>query len=639
MPFELELNGGHLASARCRLIPVDVISQMPPVRCRRSIDQIELFSASIVFCISWLGGLFIRGPYSDLFFVLDDFDILAHIGLLETGKISWKSYLLWPVGANPMPVWKFVAFLEWKLFGLNPWWWHLFIGAVQALSASFLFLLLRHYQPSHFGAWIGSLLWGLSAIGQMDNPMILLCCGNFALAIAWLLLAMIFLPHFVADPNWKHALGLFSSVTMSLMTWGVMVALVPVLLLQFVFFERRQMKDKRSLTWWVAAWSIPCLAAFVIQLNAMLALAGNEDRQRDFDLVNMLQLTVAQFGVSFRHLFLDWIPNSSPLVIGSVALTVVGLSSLAGVFRVPLTRLLLLFFYVAATFLILTTIGGVDTTFSRALKMGHYHYIPILFWCVTAGVVVEQFVLRVGPRQMWLQGVCGIVILAAYAFGQIQIAQRTESEFKQVFTGTIADYHDTQRLLVDLSAESDRESPVIIPDFRVPVPSNDPVFFPLSAFAKVSFPQGLANVRILPCDELPDDNVAQIIERFEGSSNPVSAACLDNLRQTIKMVHLIRWLSEFTAQQDAELPIPYIGVPKASENTRSDPQFCPSQVLLFDYFRFGFSVPPSNLVLAPNAVKGSFTLSLANLRELIVSLRINPDEEARYWEEALNWTP
>ncbi len=594
-----------------------------------------MISALIVFFISWLGGLLIRDSYSDLFFVLDDFDILAQIGLLETGKLSWKSYLLWPVGANPMPVWKFVAYMEWKLFGLNPWWWHLFIGGIQACSASLLFLLLRHYQPSHPGAWIGSLLWGLSAIGQMDNPMILLCCGNFVLAITWLLLAMNFVPRFVADPNWKHALVLFGSVTMSLMTWGVMVALVPVLLLQFVFFEWRPLKDKRTFILWVAAGSIPCLVAFVVQVNAMLSFVGNDDRQRVFELANMLQLTVAQFGVSFRHLFLDWVPIASPLIIGSASLIVVGLYSLANVFRVPFTRLILLFFYIAATFLVLTTIGGIETTFSRALKMGHYHYIPILFWCVTVGVAIEQLALRVGPREKWIQCVCGTIILLVYAFGQIQVARRTETEFNHVFAGTIADYKDMQRLLENLSTDADAGDPLLIPDFRVPVPTNDPVYFPLSAFAKVSLPHELEHARVLPCNQVPGNQVAEVIERLKDSSNPVAAACLDNLKQSVEMVGLLEWLSEFAAQQKTQIALAALSVPLLQENTRGNPQFCSSRIAMYEFYRFGFTEPPSHLLFTYDAESDSFLIPSAELEKLLVSLRINPDEEARYWEEKL----
>jgi len=540
---------------------------------------------------------------------------------------------MWPVGANPMCIWKMIALLEWKLFGLNPWWWHLVVGAMHASSAAFLFLLLRHYLPSASGAWAGSILWGLAAIGQPDNPLILLCCGNFVLAIAWLLLAMLLVPRFASNPSLFNASAIVGSIVLCLLTWGVMVALIPVVVLQYLILERRTPGDARPALRWVVVWAIPCLAAFLFQLHWMLVIAGDQERQRAIDVVSIVQRTVAQFGVAFNRLFLEWLPPSSEILVGSITLGLFALLILSRRLPAAHVKLLLLFFYVAAMFLVLTNIGGVEASYSAVLKMGHYHYIPILFWCVVAGVVIEMIVHRTGLRTRWIQASCGMLLLLGFAASQYQIAQRTQAAFAEYFTGMVADFQDSRTLLASLSsAHANQEPPLIVPDFRTPIPTHIPVFCPLSAFAAVCFPDGLANIRIVSSDQVAPDDVEQLIERLRATSNPVAPVWIDNLRQTYEVVRLVDWLSLFAKEEGIRLVAPNFAVSLPMENIRSIPMFCPSHASLYDYYRYACSTLPTHLDFDSASFSQRFPPPPDELRQIIAALRINPDPEARYWE-------
>lgn len=612
----------------------DTIAHMPAAQTRRSLDRRALVSALLVFLISWVAGAIIRRSYADLFFVLDDLDILAQIGLLGTGEMTWREYLVWPVGANPMAIWKLVALLEWKLFGLNPWWWHLVIGGMQASSASFLFLLLWQYLPGSAGPWLGSLFWGLAAIGHPDNPLILLCAGNFVLAMSWMLLAMVFVPRFAANPTRKSMAVIVGSVTLSLMTWGVMVALVPVVLFQYLLLERKRNKEKQPAWSWIIAWSIPALAALFFQTHWMLKIAEDEGRQRAFNLTEIVQRTVAQFGVSFRHLFIEGVSDPSHILVGSIALGTVGLLLFVRLWPFAHTLLILLFFYVAAVFLVLTNIGGVEAPFSSVVQMGHYHYIPVLFWCLTAGVILDQVAQRLGSRVKWAQLLCSVAILLLFASGQQGFAKWTSSYFDDIFSGMVADFEDTRLLLTQLSETyAEAEQPLVIPDFRAPIPTHVPNYCPLSAFAYVCFPNGLANIEFVPCGDASKTEVKTLEDLLLASSNPVAAACLDNLRHAITLTGMLRWLSDVAQKEQLELQVPVLAVPFRLKHSRSQLQFCSTKTALEDYVRYGFATTPPGFLDPATRSMDTFPPPPEELRKLISLLRINPDPEARYWEE------
>lgn len=560
-------------------------------------------------------GLVTRAPYLDLPFVEDDYDFLYQLGLARAGKLPTFFVLLAPQGPHPMFLWKTVYFIEWRLFGLEPLPWHLVAAAIHALGVTALFIVLSRYLDSRLGAWTGALLWAGAAIGNWDNPHAWLMCGMIPLATTALLAAMALLPriHDPADRGgpWWFALAL----TIALLSWGDVLAFLPILALQWLILERPSGGSVRPPRRWLLAGVIPTVFLGAAQVALVVPQLNEADRQRAFDPADVAGRTAGQLGVALATLtHADLDPRAPNPVAPKIAIAVLAIAGI-GLLPPRSRRVFLVFFLWGSLYAALTNIGGATIDFAAAVHSGHYLYLPTLSWSVLLGALAGAFIQR-WPRL----GTAGIVVaIAWFAVHQSQIARSTRAFTLATFAEPTQAFIDNRALLAELSGRSRAQGrPLRLVEFPVPLAAATSAgFWPASSFVAIADPGNDRKVEVVPLDRASDRDFSDLLRLLRGARSPLAPLWIERIERTRNYGQGFLWLSQFAARNGGIIELPDFWISEGSLRCKAGP-----------FLAFAFESAPPGLVLSPNATR-------QRMLEWIQRLRASPDVAARTWVDLL----
>jgi hypothetical protein len=575
-----------------------------------------------VFLVGWAGGLLARWPYLHAAWVVDDFDFLVHVGLMATGKWSFVSFLLAPQGAHPIEAWKLVCYFQWLLYGIQPALFRLSINAVHAISGVALFVLLERYSANRLAALLAAILWSLAAIGGWENTLLVVVGGMIPLSLMWFLLAMVCVSQAPSRQS-RWPLLLAGCTSLTILTWGSIIPLLPALPLQYLWLERTSPINWRTTTAWLAAWAIPLVILGALQVAIALPHLNAAERRRDFSARDVAQRSALQMSIALATLCYGRIvpPEEEALALKALLAAAAAIALLCLV-RGRTLRLVLLMFGIVAVNLILVNVRGVSVEFRDAMSSGRYFYIPTIAWCVAAGALLDAILERLALS--WrldrrLVAAAMVVLIALFAVHQRAVAATARDQFDRVSQIPMEQFRAQQRLLNAL-AQQGRQQPLELPDLPVVALNPSRLLWLSSVFTRVCAPDDLSRLRFIPVDRASREQLARAVARLRGVDAPQAAQWAALFQATWPEFRALAWLSDYAVANDLVIRLPNIWFP------HGDVTYPANQCVAW-----GFSRPlPNVMFLTGNVV------AKEEVRRLLARLRPNPHPAARTWVDLLN---
>lgn len=533
-------------------------------------------SPALVFALSLSLGALVRASYFNATFALDEVYFLEDIGLVRNGRLEFTSYLLTLNGGYLHLLAKLQFYALWYCFGLNPDVHQMTIALAHAISATCVFLLVRHYLargPSHdaesvvtassieasksdlstsasLGAWVASLMWASLAVGGYDNTFLLIGSGEQAVSIMWLTLAMCFVTQCHTHPI-KSSIGMIFCATCSSLTWGLGLSMAPALLVQYYVLEFPSRSPHESRWKWLLMWAgvVGVISALHIALRAMV----QEPSSAGELTWNMPWRFLVQYAVSLGNLIGFSHAQAGNAIALKLALAL-GLLAVA-VFKCTNSRRLLSVFLVA-------TVGYVATLVifraDRDLFDGRYLFVPSLLWCVSCGIILAGLYDSFGT---WgRKSLVACVALAAFFFvyHQRAVAGAARAQFDEYLTVTAETLDGYSSLIERLEEHAERSGEVVrLPDFPIVVPPNFfPTYFPFSAWVAVSRKSPPVGIELVQADKMTPAEIEEAAVFLDGVGSLQSRQAAHALRTVVQDTRSLIWLSEFAKQNNTTISLP-----------------------------------------------------------------------------------
>ncbi|MEQ9406232.1 MAG: hypothetical protein RIK87_00845 [Fuerstiella sp.] len=368
----------------------------------------------------------VQASYLDSGFYYDDDFHLEQCARVGRGEISLWQYVTLPHGEHLIPVWKTMFFACWSAFGENSFAFHLFVTAFHATSALCLLALLRHYGSAH-AAVFGSVLWAGAAIGGWDGPFLWLAASHLSVGVTFFLIAMLCVTQYHTSYHRRWALLMSLALAVSLLTMGSLIVLTPVLPLQFFLFEWRSRIELRKAVPWLWSWLLPCLVVGGLHLWWVAPAMQQLDRPA-INLWAGLQMLGGGYAASSWNLLFF---AGNAVTWGRVAGT--GLLAIL-ILRTDrrAQKLSLLFFSLSFCFSALAYLARSGWEVDHVLTWGRYRYLPTLFWCVTAGGVLDWLQRESGRGKAALVGFGTALAAVIFLVAQCRIASEAANVFRQI---------------------------------------------------------------------------------------------------------------------------------------------------------------------------------------------------------------
>lgn len=534
----------------------------------------ELFGVLLLTCGL---SIFVRLAYFPLFFASDDMDFLVQVGLYEIGRIDFLEFCAFPQGAHTMMLWKLIFLGEWKTFGLDPTWWHLVLAVMQGFSATALYFCARAWSINRIGAFTMALIWAGAAIGGWDNPTLWLMCGMAPLAWFFFLIvlkeiAVVGKKNLPASASRWAALRMSAMYFLSILTWSDMLLVAPVVLLALLM--RGITRQPRSvLVSWAAAWAVPLLLLAPINAALILPSLGSGGRLQERTPLDVVSRTAGQFGVALGSLtyanvtypeVLDTEAYPDPhafsesellwpkLLMAVVLLLIAGVAS-----RGEAGRFVLVFLTAVLIYLLLANAGGIALTFRDAINHGHYLYFPVLFWAVVLGTLISRLASR--KRSIRPLTVIFLPLLVIFVVHQRSMAATTAEIQRYMFAVPTERFKTTEAILRSLSHQAEQEGTSIeLPDSPLPLNSSSCPYWPLKAFAALTFPDGLPGVKIIPPEEVLEQQVLDAADRLQAENEPQADLWASRMQQIYPTLAALSWLIETSAEYPQRIVCPNV---------------------------------------------------------------------------------
>ncbi len=556
----------------------------------------------------------VQWPYRAAYHVSDDHYLQFLVGLLQTDRIGWASYLFQPLEGHFVPLWKLIYFAQWKVYGLNPTPWHFNITLVHVIGACLLYWLLGRYLKSWPAALFGATIWAAAAIGRWDNPFSWLATGQIPWSTMWLFAAM-GCQSLAIETNsrrWK----IFGTVCFgaAVLTWGAALALGLVLPLQLWLLESSETETSRRrsvLVYWTGSFCV----LLAITLAALAPQMMTSDTQRSVpEIGEYFSRTLGQCSVTFATLT-GWAYTTDPTAGLTGKLIATGLVFLI-VLMLPNAnrRVLAVFVALALVHLTLVNVFRADVGIEAALGWGRYLYFATLAWAVVAAVALDAILRLARGAAVWWLVVAAGCLLPLYVAHQFAIASDTIDDFF-VFYDDERDHFNRQLQLaqwLDNQAAA-RNTKLQLLDIPVEIQPTKDIYFPLSAFIAVASPQEFDHLQFVRGDAAEDydlDKTKQVLQR---SASPLASQWLIQMERTSNLLEKLAWLSEQAASSQQEFEIP-------DRMVVLEPIGFPMTHLVGMHFPHGLPgcvvVPPSESPAAPFADKS--------------------DEQALWWQGVLS---
>ena len=515
---------------------------------------------ALVFCfVAWLGGQLIRSPYLGGPVVVDDLDFLATFGLVRQGKLSFFYFMMATAGPHPLIFWKIVYYGQGLLLGASPALFRVAIGVVQAVSGLTLLALLGRYTNNRPAAWFGSLLWALSAIGGWDNPLSVMAGGFIAWGVLWLLLGMFCVSRLTDTTGWRWPLLLAACTSMTMLSWGILLAVLPALPLQYLLLEHRAGIPPRRLLGWALAWLAPMVVVGALQVSMILPEMGTAERQRDFSVVDVAQriggqLSMVAGNLVYGHAVVPSEESIWPKALVAVVLVV----AVAALVRGQALRLLVVFAAISLVYLGLADSGGSEIDFANVVTSGRYLYIPTLFWCGACAALVArlwEFQASSAPARRRGLVVAGGVLLVLYGAHQNGVARSTRHLFDLLAFDTTERVAGQRQILLDLAAAARvRGERLRVPDLPVLPSPPSHVLWTVSAFEATFLPGELTDLEIVPADLCTSADLQQFAAALNNCRSTMVLPWAELLKLALTDFQAVAWLANF-AGRDPERPL------------------------------------------------------------------------------------
>ncbi|MBX9787760.1 MAG: hypothetical protein K2Y37_02500 [Pirellulales bacterium] len=509
--------------------------------------------ALIFLIIAGAVGQLVRFPYLGGPLFADDFDFLAGTGLVRNGRWPFFSFMIAPAGPHPMILWRIIYYLQFLAFGASPAPFRVVIGVVQAFSGLALFALLCRYLNNRYAAWFGGLLWGISAIGGWDHPLSFMLCGFIAWGILWLLLGMLCVTRLAGStgPLWPILLAL--ATTLAMLSWGILVAVLPALPLQYVLLEHRAGLAKRRVIGWALAWLIPMLVVGAWQVALIRPELDRAERQRALSPLNVAmriggQLSMVAGNLTYGHTVS---PSDEPL--WPKALVAIALACGAGVLvRGRALRFVAVLGSATSVYLVLADSGGSEIELADVVTAGRYLYLPTLLGCGFLGALANGLA-TVWPKRTisWRRSGVGVgaMLLVAYAIHQYGVAKSARGLFDDIAFNGMERLQAQEQLLLELARAARTAGTTLrVPDLPVLVSPPSHLLWTVSAFEAALLPGRLEGLDVVPVDRCAPADLNHTLSALRDLNTAMARSWAELLVVCWEDFRALAWLSEFTEQ-------------------------------------------------------------------------------------------
>ena len=517
-------------------------------------------------------------PYLACGFRYDDYDFLRSIGCIQTGHESWGAFLISRWGPRLMPLWKLAYSSVIIASGCSPRAMHYFIMVLHAISAGLLYGLLRRFNFHWLAAAASALLWAGAAVGGTDSPGIWPFTGYISVSISLLLALSILLTYATDQRRWPYYLLVAATTLALILADSPNLAFVPFFAVGVaIWFRSPQSKGLRRRL--LLGLGIPFFITAPIAIVLASSAMGSGDRQREFDLLSVLERTAAELSFALGTLVYDKtnMPDSAALTKKYVLAAVVLL--VTAVVVAPRRRLLF-WGLVAATIshVLSFNVGGVDVEFLHALNAGRYLYFPTLFWCLMAALLLSRLLDGAPARRVWIALAPLVVLFPFYLAHQRAVAAHSATVFG-LETQEWRQAYDLQRaVLVRLAKQAEHQRHVIsLMDVPVRATNSNHLLWPASAFTATCVPTAKPYLEFR--DYEPDNQSLEplltLIETCESPSQP------SGWKDTILAAEQLRKQFEWLVQLGHARSVP-IAFPNVSSNLAGLPIHTGSFLAFYD---------------------------------------------------------
>jgi len=523
--------------------------------------------------VSWLTGgarfvwlllvaIVAQWPYRAAYHVSDDRYLQFLVGLFQTDRIGWINYLFEPLEGHFAPGWKFIYYVQWRWYGLEPQRWHLSITVVHVGTAWLLYWLLARYLKSRPAALFGATIWAAATIGRWDNPMAWLATGQIPWSLLCLLAAMVCQTQVLETGRRRWVIGIVACFSTAVLTWGASLALSVVLPLQLWLLGNPSSPGDRRRRGLLTVWMLSFVMLAILTAAALLPHMASSTTERSLPAgPEVVSRLVAQWSVTFATLSV-WNYTSDPMqglagkrIAAAIALLLVVLLPQAN------RRVLAVFLGLGLVHLMLIGIFRSDVGFEAMVGWGRYLYLATLAWSVVAAVALDAVLRLTRGRVAWAILLVFAALVPPHIAHQRAIARDTMDEFV-VFYSEEHEYFGRQVKLVEWLNENARSqnTRLSVPDLPLNIRPTDGIYFPLSSFAALVAPDGLLSLDIVRGNDVLRADLGPAARALSRSDSPMAPRWVQRTDALVEMLNHLQWLSQIATESGTTYRIPDVVV-------------------------------------------------------------------------------
>lgn len=571
-----------------------------------------------VFGVGAVLGCLVRWVYWQADFCWDDRYAFLFIGLVQTDRMPLWQFVAEPWNAHWMPLWKFIYYLLWQVFGLHYEVYH-FIGDMwHAASVPALYGLTLFYFHRRLPALIAAILWSVACMGQWDDTLLLVYSQCNAGAMALFLWALYAQTKVFRVPGWRWPVTVAIVLNLGFAMWGVSWLWSPVFVLQHFLLRLQTPADARPRKWATALCLVPVAVWGVLSICVFL-LTRETGGNDPLVPLEVLARVGGQFVTTLGNMV------GPPLIEATtfhlwwevpLAAIVLAMAFAHREARVVLSLLLLM----TLIHLLLANLWRTGYEYERSLIQARYLYPANLFWCAALGAALAlwkgEFVRR---RALAVAAVAALMLLAVVH--QTFVARAAYDANSLGWKWTTAVFRENRALLKALgNSAKERHEKMLVADIPLWIPRVHDMYFPMSAFHAICADEEAANLTIVPAAWLTPQQVRATAERMSQERGGLVQSWANLTVLVYDDVQMLKWLDRFIA--DAGLPS------QMPDLWRTYDQI---HVHFSELVQFGSDEPLAHLEFIPFE---SWTEE--QRRVLLAKLRESTAPEAKYWFVTLN---
>ena len=233
-----------------------------------------MFSSLNVFCILWVLMFVLYYPAAKAGFVTDFTGWLDQVQNHSFNEYINRTNF---TAVSLYQVTQFNTWVFYKLFGINPWLWHLLFITLHVINATLLFALFTRIlidagvKGSHGISFAGALLFSLSP--YISEVVVWMPAFHFLQGLLFILLILVWAQKYIHRGNKKYVWWAGIVYLLSTHTLEVFY-ITPWLILTLALFYNWQLTDKKAITKILLLFFLPELIMFSLRLAEFRVLYG-----------------------------------------------------------------------------------------------------------------------------------------------------------------------------------------------------------------------------------------------------------------------------------------------------------------------------------------------------------------------------